>query len=72
MGVLTVTPNPGEDSSSPSSRGLGSKKENSVVSWPDLKLDQDMHAYQSRWEVRKQQLVSVTYFDSLGNTTIYF
>jgi len=50
MGVLTVTTNPGEHSSSSGTWGLGSKKENSFASWPDLKSDQDVHAYQSRWK----------------------
>lgn len=64
-------PSPGEHSSSKSTQGLGSKK-NSFVGWPDLKFDQDIHTYWSKWEVRKHQLVSLTYFDSLQTTTTYF
>lgn len=72
MGVLAVMPNPGEHSSGWSTRGSGSEKEKSSVESADLKFDQDTHAYRSRRKVRRQQLVSMIYFDSPGKTTIYF
>lgn len=59
--ALTVMPKAGGNSSSSSTQGLGSKKENFYMSWPDFQFDQDMHVYQNRWEVRKKLLVFMTY-----------
>lgn len=49
MGVFTVVPKAGENSSSSSTQGLGSKK-NSYMSWPEFQFDQDMHMYQNKWK----------------------
>lgn len=72
LGALTVMPKAGGNSRSSSTQGLGSKKENFYMSWPEFQFDHDMHVYQNRWEVRKKQLVFMTYSDSLGEAIIYF
>lgn len=72
LGALIVMPEAGGNSSSSSTQGLGSKKEKFYICWPDFQFDQDMHVYQNRWEVRKQLLVFMAYFDSQGEATTYF
>lgn len=72
LGALTVMPKTGRNSSSSSTQGLGSQRNSSCMNWPHFQFDWDMHVYQNSWEVRKQQLVLMTYFDSPGEETAYF
>lgn len=69
LGAVTVMPKAGRSSSSSSTQGLGSQRKSSCMNWPDSSL---IGTCMYRWEVRKQQLVFTTYFDSLGEHIFNF